>query len=59
MEWIQAITVILSVFGLVSGVLLFVMREMNQIGRDMNASMKDFHGRLCRLEEKYHQMEKK
>ncbi len=53
MEWTQAITVIVSVFGMGIGVILFMTREMRQISRDIALESKDFHGRLCRLEERY------
>ena len=56
MPWTQAITVILSIFGMAVGVILFMMREMRQISKDINAESRDFHGRLCRLEERYLQM---
>jgi len=35
------------------GMMLFMIREMRQISRDIHAESKDFHGRLCRLEERY------
>lgn len=53
MEWTQALTVILSVFGMIVGMMLFMIREMRQISRDISSESKDFHGRLCRLEERY------
>ena len=56
MEWTQAITVIVSVFGMGIGVILFITRELRQISKDIAAESKDFHGRLCKLEEKYIQM---
>jgi hypothetical protein len=30
-----------------------MIREIRQISRDINIESRDFHGRLCRLEEKY------
>lgn len=53
MEWTQAITVICSTFGMFIGMMLFMIREMRQISRDIASESKDFHGRLCRLEERY------
>ena len=53
MNWIQTMTIILSVFGMTSGMMLFLIREIRQISRDISAESKDFHGRLCRLEERY------
>lgn len=52
MEWTQALTVILSIFGM----MLFMIREIRQVSRDIAIEMRDFHGRLCILEEKYMQM---
>lgn len=53
MEWTQAITVILSIFGMIVGMVLFMVREMRQISREITTESRDFHGRLCRLEERY------
>jgi len=53
MEWTQAIAIIGSTFGMIIGMMLFMIREMRQISRDIHAESKDFHGRLCRLEERY------
>jgi len=53
MEWTQAITVICSTFGMFIGMMLFMIREMRQISRDIANESRDFHGRLCRLEERY------
>ena len=55
MEWTQAITVILSIFGM----LLFMVREMRQISKDITTESRDFHGRLCRLEERYLELREK
>jgi len=49
MEWTQAIAIIGSTFGM----MLFMIRELRQISRDIHAESKDFHGRLCRLEERF------
>ena len=45
MEWMQ----VLTIAGSTIGALWFMHRESYK-------EMKDFHGRLCRLEEKYIQM---
>lgn len=45
MDWIQVLTIIGSVGGIVWA-----------MHRQTYNEMKDFHGRLCRLEEKYQQM---
>lgn len=46
MEWSQSLTVILSIIlsigGMIVGMMLFMTREL-----------KDFHGRLCSLEERH------
>lgn len=53
MEWTQAIAVMVSIFTMGIGVILFLSRELRQISRDIHLESKDFHGRLCRLEERY------
>jgi len=53
MGWEQSIAVIISVFSLIIGLGIFLIRELRQISRDIHLDMKDFHGRLCRLEERY------
>lgn len=45
MDWLQ----VLTISGSVVGAMWFMHRETYK-------EMKDFHGRLCRLEEKYIQM---
>lgn len=44
MEWIQVLTIILAIFGM----FLWNVRET-----------KDFHARLCKLEEKYYQIDRR
>lgn len=48
MEWYQLITVI----GFNLGIYLHSQRQIGEF----NKEVKDFHGRLCSLEEKYIQM---
>jgi len=66
MEWFKVLTIISAVFGM----FLWGQREsrteiretraeMRSWKTEINKSMKDFHGRLCKLEEKYYQIEKK
>lgn len=66
MDWNQTFTILISFFGL----MLWIIREMKQDKISLQVSMekiageitkesRDFHGRLCALEEKYKQMEKK
>jgi len=59
MDWMQVITIA----GSTIAACLFFRREtkiqlttMEQHGRERDQEMKDFHGRLCALEEKYIQM---
>ncbi len=53
MEWTQAITIIFSTFSITTAMMLFVIREIRQTSRDISAEYRDFHARLCRLEERY------
>ena len=48
MEWFQFVILIMS--------LLAMHRDSASIQRGNASELKDFHGRLCRLEEKYQQM---
>jgi len=59
MEWTQTLTVIFSVFGMIVGFMMFIIREIRQVSRDIHTESKDFHGRLCRLEERYLEKMKK
>jgi hypothetical protein len=59
MEWTQAIAVMVSIFTMGIGVILFLTRELRQISRDIHTESKDFHGRMCRLEERYIQLKTK
>lgn len=52
MEWLQAI----MIAGSTIGACFYMHRENAQALREINKETKDFHGRLCALEEKYHQM---
>lgn len=52
MDWIQVI-IILAAF---SGFFLFLFSKMDGIRKDIHDETKDFHGRLCALEEKYNQI---
>lgn len=61
-SWIQVLTIIISNFALMSGVFgLFLwarsearhdQQELRQIARSIQDEMKDFHGRLCAIEER-------
>jgi len=59
MEWLQVLTIVGSTIGC-----CYYFRketkeqieELKQDARERAAENKDFHGRLCRLEERYIQM---
>ena len=46
MQWTQVLTVVLGIL-----IPMFIM--MFTMYREMQREVKDFHGRLCRLEERY------
>ena len=52
MDWLQ----VLIIAGSTAGSLWYMHRENLGIWRESHKEMKDFHGRLCALEEKYIQM---
>lgn len=56
MDWVQTLTIA----GSTIGACWFMHREHRQDIKNMDekfsSSMKDFHGRLCTLEERYLQM---
>ena len=52
MEWVQVMTIA----GSTIGACWFMHRENIKMNKDVSKEIKDFHGRLCRLEEKYIQM---
>lgn len=52
MDWLQ----VLTIAGSTIGACWIMHRENLGIGRSIDKEMKDFHGRLCTLEEKYRQM---
>jgi hypothetical protein len=53
MEWTQVITVILGILLPMIGMMFKLQSDMHNLGRDIQSEIKDFHGRLCRLEERY------
>ncbi len=53
MEWTQVITVILGILLPTIGMMFKLQSDMHNLGRDIQSEIKDFHGRLCRLEERY------
>lgn len=59
MDWLQVLTIIASTIGCC----LYFRREtksqldvLTEHGRERDKEMKDFHGRMCVLEERYIQM---
>ena len=52
MDWLQ----VLTIAGSTIGVAWLMHRENLGLWRTSHDEMKDFHGRLCTLEEKYRQM---
>lgn len=51
-EWSQIITIIIAV----SGMFFWSVSLTNSSVEAIRQDIKDFHGRLCTLEEKYHQL---
>lgn len=60
MDWIQAITIIITfiVFsgGAVLTMFIYLGNKMDAIRTDMARESKDFHGRLVSIEERYQQL---
>lgn len=52
MDWLQ----VLAIAGSTVGACWFMHRENIKMQQDVTKEMKDFHGRLCALEEKYIQV---
>lgn len=63
MSWIQVLTIVLANFGLCLTLFLWIRKEANADRKEITASMnsfreiwaketKEFHGRLCIIEEK-------
>ncbi|MEK6882413.1 MAG: hypothetical protein AABY22_22525 [Nanoarchaeota archaeon] len=53
MEWTQVVTVILGILLPMLSMMFKLQSDMHSLSRDIQQDMKDFHGRLCRLEERY------
>lgn len=53
MDWTQALTIIITMVGMMMATIYFIVSELRQLSRDINTEMRDFHGRLCTLEERY------
>ena len=48
MEWFQVMMIIFSTMGM----FLYLASKIDKLSSDINKEMKDFHGRLCSLEER-------
>lgn len=59
MEWYQVLMIIMSIFGM--GLVMFTNlgTKIDRMSESINKETKDFHGRLCALEEKYRQIKGK
>ena len=55
MEWLQ----VLTIAGSTIGACWYMHKENIKMHQDSSKEMKDFHGRLCTLEERYLQMMQK
>lgn len=56
MEWLQVLTIASSTIGACWWLSREHRQEMKEFKDQYNKESKDFHGRLCALEEKYIQM---
>jgi hypothetical protein len=52
MDWLQAV----MIAGSTIGACWWMHRENREMYKDITKEIKDFHGRLCTLEERYIQM---
>jgi len=73
MIWVQVLTIITAVFGMfmwvrretsadakeLRGMIIKVGDDIKKVGDDVKKESRDFHGRLCILEEKYGQIKVK
>ena len=59
MDWLQVLTIAGSTIGACFYMHRESVRMHQQLSREMNDEMKDFHGRLCSLEERYIQLMQK
>lgn len=54
--WIEIFTIlggIATVFGLFLGPMFYLGQKISNLQNDVHTEMKDFHGRLCTLEERF------
>lgn len=59
MEWYQVLMIILSTLGMGLAMYANLGNKIDRLSENISKEMKDFHGRLCALEEKYRQIERK
>ena len=59
MEWVQVLTIIIATFGMFLWGQRESRSEIRAMRTEIKAEMRDFHGRLCTLEEKYYQLKKR
>lgn len=55
MEWYQVLMIVLSVFGMGWVMFANLGAKIDRLSDEIKKEMRDFHGRLCALEEKYRQ----
>lgn len=53
MEWTQVVTIILGILIPMLSLMFKLQSDMHNLGSKIQDDMRDFHGRLCTLEQKY------
>lgn len=56
MDWAQVLFVFLGNAGIIIPLFIWIKGGQDDMSKQISVEMKDFHGRLCCLEEKYIQM---
>lgn len=66
MDWVQVFTIIIATFSMFlwgqresRSEIREIRREVKEFKADINKIMIDFHGRMCTIEEKYHQLDRR
>lgn len=52
MDWLQTLTIILAIFGMILGSFIYLANKIDSLQKMIYEEMRDFHGRLCSIEEK-------
>lgn len=52
MQWFQVLVIILSTVGTTMGMFLYLASKIDKLSDNINKEMRDFHGRLCSMEER-------